>query len=88
MSPADPNEIGGFAELVREHQAGLRAFLRSLGVEPDWVDDFAQEAFIIAFQKRAIFEPGKDFWSLVTRDRPAFRRQRTPQGSTSRAVVG
>jgi RNA polymerase sigma-70 factor (ECF subfamily) len=61
MSSADPTGIGEFAELVREHQAGLRAFIRSLGVEADWVDDLAQEAFIIAFQKRASFESGKDF---------------------------
>jgi RNA polymerase sigma-70 factor (ECF subfamily) len=61
MTPPDPAEAGAFAELVREHQASLRAFIRSLGVEADWVDDLAQEAFIIAFQKRAVFEPGKDF---------------------------
>lgn len=61
MSSPDPTDIGGFAELVREHQAGLRAFIRSPGVDADWVDDLAQEAFIIAFQKRAVFEPGKDF---------------------------
>jgi hypothetical protein len=27
-----------FAELVREHQAGLRAYVRSLGVDDIWVD--------------------------------------------------
>jgi hypothetical protein len=35
---------------IREHQAGLRAFVRALGVEADWVDDVAQEVFLIAYQ--------------------------------------
>ena len=56
-----PDEFTGFSELVREHQAGLRAFIRALGVEADWVDDLAQETFVIAFQKRQQFENGKDF---------------------------
>ena len=55
------DEFTGFSELVREHQAGLRAFIRALGVEADWVDDLAQETFVVAFQKRQQFENGKDF---------------------------
>ena len=32
-----------FARLVAEHQFQLRGFVRSLGVDPEWVDDVAQE---------------------------------------------
>ena len=53
--------VGTFTELVRELQAGLRAFTRALGVEADWVDDLAQEVFVIAHQKHAQFESEKDF---------------------------
>ena len=55
------DELEEFSELVREHQAGLRAFIRALGAEADWVDDLAQEVFIIAFQKRERFDSEKDF---------------------------
>jgi RNA polymerase sigma-70 factor, ECF subfamily len=62
-SPGDtaPLDAEGFTLLVREHQAGLRAFLRALGVEADWVDDLAQEVFLIAYRKQAQFENGKEF---------------------------
>ena len=36
---------------VREHHAGLRAHVRSLGVEDAWVGDVAQETFLIAYRK-------------------------------------
>ena len=39
-----------FAGLVQEHQASLRAFVRSLGVDSGWVDDLAQDAFVTAYQ--------------------------------------
>lgn len=60
-APADPDSIEAFAAQVREHQAGLRAFIRALGVEPDWVDDLAQEVLLIAFRKQAQFDSTKDF---------------------------
>ena len=44
-----------FEELVREHQGGLRAFIRALGTNETWVDDLAQEVFIIAYRKREQF---------------------------------
>jgi RNA polymerase sigma-70 factor (ECF subfamily) len=50
-----------FTALVREHHAGLRAFIRALGIEADWVDDMAQEVFLIAFRKQGEFEAGKEF---------------------------
>ncbi|QBG48001.1 sigma-70 family RNA polymerase sigma factor [Verrucomicrobia bacterium S94] len=50
-----------FDLLVREHHAGLRAFIRALGVDETWVDDMAQEVFIVAFRKRSEFRKEEDF---------------------------
>lgn len=50
-----------FDALVREHQAGLRAFIRALGADEAWVDDLAQEAFIIAYRKQDQFRTEEDF---------------------------
>jgi RNA polymerase sigma-70 factor (ECF subfamily) len=52
---------GDFEARVREHQAGLRAFIRALGAEEAWVDDLAQEVFIVAHRRLNQFEPGTDF---------------------------
>lgn len=64
--PPDPEDVSpvaveAFAAHVREHQAGLRAFIRAIGVEADWVDDLAQEVFIIAFRRQAQFDRARDF---------------------------
>ena len=50
-----------FEARVREHQSGLRAFIRALGTDEAWVDDLAQEAFIVAYRRLDQFEPGTDF---------------------------
>ncbi|MDP7012268.1 MAG: sigma-70 family RNA polymerase sigma factor [Verrucomicrobiota bacterium] len=50
-----------FAGLVEEHQASLRVFVRSLGVEPDWVDDLAQDAFVTAYREMSSYDPDHDF---------------------------
>ena len=50
-----------FVEQVREHHASLRGFVRSLGVNPMWVDDVAQEAFIVAYNRLDEFEKDRDF---------------------------
>lgn len=42
-----------FSEIVREQHNGLRYFIRSLGVNDAWVDDLAQEAFLVAYRKWA-----------------------------------
>ncbi len=47
--------------MVKQHQAGLRGFICSLGVAFDWVDDIAQEAFVLAYQKQAEFIEGGNF---------------------------
>ena len=50
-----------FVEQVREHHAGLRGFVRSLGVDPPWVDDLAQEAFIVAYNRLDEYDHDRDF---------------------------
>ncbi|VGO17121.1 RNA polymerase sigma factor CnrH [Pontiella desulfatans] len=50
-----------FDALVREHQAGLRAFIRALGADEAWVDDLAQEVFLVAYRKQNQFRPDEDF---------------------------
>jgi RNA polymerase sigma-70 factor (ECF subfamily) len=50
-----------FERMVVEHHVRLRAFVRSLGVVPDWVDDVAQEAFLAAYQGWDTFDPSRDF---------------------------
>ena len=59
--PAASDPAESFEARVREHQAGLRAFVRALGVDDVWVDDMAQEAFIVAYRRLADFEPNADF---------------------------
>lgn len=51
MNPRPMPEINEFAAVVREHHASLRYFIRSLGVQQAWVDDIAQEAFLLAYRK-------------------------------------
>ncbi|WP_193211933.1 sigma-70 family RNA polymerase sigma factor [Luteolibacter marinus] len=38
-------------KVVRNHHSGLRYFIRALGVNQAWVDDLAQEAFLVAHRK-------------------------------------
>src|SRR3954470_23864501 len=45
-----------FAALVSEHQAVLRTFVRMLGIHPMWVDDVAQEVFLVAYRRHADFD--------------------------------
>lgn len=40
-----------FARLVLEHQGRLRMFIRMLGMTPDAVDDLAQDAFVVAYER-------------------------------------
>lgn len=54
-----------FEALVLDHHVGIRAFVRSLGVDPDWVDDIAQEAFLIAFDQFDTFDSQRDFGKWI-----------------------
>ncbi len=49
-----------FDALVREHQASLRAWIRALGAQDAWVDDIAQEVFLIAHRRRSAFHDGAE----------------------------
>jgi RNA polymerase sigma-70 factor (ECF subfamily) len=57
----NPSQSDRFDALVREHQAGLRAYIRALGALDVWVDDLAQEAFLVAYRRHSHFEAGADF---------------------------
>lgn len=46
--------------LVRDHQAGVRAFIRALGVNEDGVDDLAQETFLVAYRKLDDWDSSRD----------------------------
>ena len=50
-----------FIEQVEQEQSALRGFIRMLGVRPESVDDLAQETFVIAYKKLAMFEQGTNF---------------------------
>jgi RNA polymerase sigma-70 factor (ECF subfamily) len=51
---------GLLEKLVREQQAGIRAFIRMLGVQEASVDDLAQETFLIAYQKIELWDPTRE----------------------------
>jgi RNA polymerase sigma-70 factor (ECF subfamily) len=61
MARTDDRSRGAFEALVIEHHVRLRAFVRSLGVDPDWVDDLAQEAFLAAYRDWDSFDASRDF---------------------------
>jgi RNA polymerase sigma-70 factor (ECF subfamily) len=61
MGQTDDRSRGAFEALVIEHHVRLRAFVRSLGVDPDWVDDLAQEAFLAAYRDWHSFDESRDF---------------------------
>ncbi|AWB66669.1 hypothetical protein C2869_09605 [Saccharobesus litoralis] len=50
-----------FAAFIRQYQAGLRAFVRGLGVQSHAVDDIAQEAFLVAYRQLDKFDQDLDF---------------------------
>jgi len=49
-----------FFEMVLEHQASLRSYIRALGVAAHHVDDMSQEVFLVAHNRRESFIEGKD----------------------------
>ena len=50
-----------FADLVKEHQVSLRVFVRSLGVESGWVDDLAQDTFVVAYREMDSYDLDRNF---------------------------
>lgn len=61
MKPPQARDPSAFELLVVEHHVRLRAFVRSLAVDPDWVDDIAQEAFLTAYREWRSFDSARDF---------------------------
>lgn len=61
MAPNDDRNRSAFETLVIEHHVRVRVFVRSLGVDPDWVDDLAQEAFLSAYRDWDSFDESRDF---------------------------
>jgi RNA polymerase sigma-70 factor (ECF subfamily) len=61
MRNADDRKRSEFEALVIEHHVRVRSFVRSLGVDPDWVDDLAQEAFLMAYRDWDSFDESRDF---------------------------
>jgi len=59
------NDNEWFIEQVRREQAALRGFVRSLGVRAEAVDDVAQEALIVAFEKLGDFDRTQEFGPWV-----------------------
>lgn len=46
MQNADP-----FTRVIMEHHSGLRHYIGGFGVNPAWVDDIAQDTFLVAHRK-------------------------------------
>ncbi len=65
MERLDNITLEEFGRLIRKHQAGVRAFVCSLGACFDYVDDIAQESFLIAWKKRDSFDTSRDFGNWV-----------------------
>jgi RNA polymerase sigma-70 factor (ECF subfamily) len=61
MDRIEDSKRSEFESLVVEHHVRVRALVRSLGVDPDWVDDVAQEAFLTAFRQWETFDQSRDF---------------------------
>jgi RNA polymerase sigma-70 factor, ECF subfamily len=85
ISASETGKVEAYAELVREHQSGLRAYVRSLGADEIWVDDLAQEVFLVAYRRQADFKANADYgkWLrgiarhlVVNERRKAARRSR------------
>jgi RNA polymerase sigma-70 factor (ECF subfamily) len=80
-----------FAELVRRHQAGLRAFLRRLGPDEAHADDLAQEAFLKAHRRVASFQGGASFrswlYAIAWREFLQAKRKDGARGRATAALV-
>ncbi len=64
---ARTGDIKAFEELVRRRQGAVRGLMRRLGGGADAADDFAQEAFLLAWRKiGGLREPGA-FWAWLRR---------------------
>ena len=78
-----------YLRFVNEHHVGVRAYIRSLGAKSEWVDDLAQEAFVIAYQRLDEYDDQKElrYWIygivrklLANKRRSESRRQQIVSG--------
>ena len=84
MNILEVNKSEAFAEQVSLHQSSLRAHIRSLGVKSEKVDDYAQDAFLVAYKKFHKFDFEKSSFKvwlkgiihyLVLNDKRKFARR-------------
>lgn len=60
MASHEPVISPEFTQMVAQQHQQLRSFIRMLGVAPDWVDDIAQEALLVAWREQDSFDPQRD----------------------------
>lgn len=60
-----PSDTEWFLEQVGRGQSRLRAFIRSLGVRAEAVDDLAQDALLVAYERLEVFRRDEDFGAWV-----------------------
>jgi RNA polymerase sigma-70 factor (ECF subfamily) len=62
---SSPHDREWFIAQVRREEARLRAFIRSLGVRAEAVDDLAQDALLVAHERLESFRSEGDFGAWV-----------------------
>jgi RNA polymerase sigma-70 factor (ECF subfamily) len=78
-----------FTSQVRQHQSCLRASIRGFGVQAEAVDDIAQDALVLAWEKLAEFEPDGDFGRWVIQiARRLVANERRKDTRRSRLLAG
>ena len=86
-----------FSVMVAEQHVALRAFVRALGVDPEWVDDVAQDVFLVALREQESFDQTRDVgkWlrgiarNLVRNElRKDARRRRILHDALAELLVG
>ncbi|WP_404305309.1 sigma-70 family RNA polymerase sigma factor [Neorhodopirellula lusitana] len=60
MANHRPTVSPEFMQLVADQHQQLRSFVRALGVDADWVDDLAQEVFLVAWREQQSFDTQRD----------------------------
>jgi RNA polymerase sigma-70 factor (ECF subfamily) len=49
-------DLKEFTGVIRDHHSSLRYFIQGLGVNASWVDDVAQDAFLVAYRRWEEFD--------------------------------
>ena len=49
-------DLNEFTRVIRDHHSSLRYFIQGLGVNASWVDDVAQDAFLVAYRRWEEFD--------------------------------